>query len=73
MAFRRDETSIPTGMYNCKLKYIIKDVDPDSGEADEEGYVRGARTAHTLVPAVSLHPHGALHCPRPPAAVSVAR
>ena len=38
VCFRRDESTIPVGSYSCKLRYVVKDVDPDSGEADEEGY-----------------------------------
>jgi coatomer protein complex subunit gamma len=38
VCFRRDETTIPVGTYSCRLKYTSKDVDPETGEPDEEGY-----------------------------------
>jgi coatomer protein complex subunit gamma len=38
VCFRRDESTIPVGSYSCRLKYTVKDVDVDTGEADEEGY-----------------------------------
>ena len=27
-----------TGTFSCTLKFIVKDCDPNTGEADEEGY-----------------------------------
>lgn len=38
VCFRRDESTVPVGSFSCRLKYLVKDVDPDTGEADEEGY-----------------------------------
>lgn len=38
VCFRRDETTIPVATYSCRLKYTTKDVDPETGEPDEEGY-----------------------------------
>ena len=27
-----------TGTFSCTLKFIVKDCDPNTGEADDEGY-----------------------------------
>lgn len=35
---RSDETKYPLGELGCTMKFTVKDVDPASGEADEEGY-----------------------------------
>ena len=33
-----EDPTIVTGMFTCTLKFIVKDCDPNTGEADAEGY-----------------------------------
>ena len=33
-----DDASSVTSTFTCTLKFLVKDCDPNTGEADEEGY-----------------------------------
>ena len=39
--------SAATGMFNCKLKYIVKDCDPTTGQPDDDA---GYEDEYTVLP-----------------------